>query len=215
MRKIMAQINTKSNYFGNWQNNRIKFMLDKYGSDFFKDKKILELGSFNGYIGNFFQKELGADVTCVEGRFENVMFMYFNYPNLKIIQKNMDSKEWDLGKFDIIINFGLYYHLEFFHKEHMENCINNCDLMFFESVIYDSFEPEIYFRQESGNDQSLSAQGGNPSTSYVENMFKENNCKFTKYSDSVLNGELHHYDWSDLNSKKFDLYARRFWIVEN
>ena len=38
----MAQINTKSNYFGNWQNNRIKFMLDKYGSDFFKDKKILE-----------------------------------------------------------------------------------------------------------------------------------------------------------------------------
>jgi len=88
-------------------------------------------------------------------------------------------------------------------------------LMFFESVIYDSFEPEIYFRQESGNDQSLSAQGGNPSTSYVENMFKENNCKFTKYSDSVLNGELHHYDWSDLNSKKFDLYARRFWIVEN
>jgi hypothetical protein len=111
----MVQINTKSNYFGNLQNNRIKFMLDKYGSDFFKDKKILELGSHNGYIGNFFQKELGADVTCVEGRFENVMLMYFDYPNLKIVQKNMDSKDWDLGKFDIIINFGLYYHLEFFH----------------------------------------------------------------------------------------------------
>jgi hypothetical protein len=46
-------------------------------------------------------------------------------------------------------------------------------------------------------------------------MFKENNCKFTKYSDSALNGEQHHYDWLDLNSKNFDLYARRFWIVEN
>ena len=46
--------------------------------------------------------------------------------------------------------------------------------MFFETVIYDSFEDEIYFRQEEGIDQSLTPLGGTPSTSYVENILSNN-----------------------------------------
>lgn len=206
-------IQTKSNYFTNWQNNRINFILEKYDESFFENKKILELGSFNGYIGNFFKQDMKADVTCVEGRTENIFNILFTYPELKLFQMNLDTPHWNLGKFDIIINFGLFYHLEHFHKEHLRNCIENSDLMFFESVIYDSDEDELFFREEIGPDQSLSSQGGSPSTSFVENIFAENNCNYTKYCDHELNGDNHHYDWTDINSKNLDQYARRFWIV--
>jgi hypothetical protein len=211
-------------YHSDWQINRINFILSKYEKEFFKGKKILELGAHNGYIGAYFSA-LGAVVHCVEGRPENVENIKIDYPEVTVEVANLDSTEWEWGKYDIIINFGLYYHLENFHREHLINCINNCDLMFFESVIYDSFEPEIYFRTESGIDQSLSPVGGTPSTSFVENIFNEMQCKYKKYSDSSLNSlasfgnnnfqnkYTHRYNWLDNNSKIYNEWSRRFWIV--
>ena len=94
----------------------------------------------------------------------------------------------------------------------MENCINNCDLMFFETVVYDSFESGIYFRYEEGYDQSLSNNGGTPSTSYVENIFKSNNKNYEKFKDSSLNAYSHFYDWEDTGNNIFHQNQRRFWI---
>jgi hypothetical protein len=200
-------------YWPDWQKNRIKFILSKYSEEFFKDKTILELGAHNGYIGAYFES-LGSKVHCVEGRQINVDRIKKDYPQLSVELANLDTNEWKWGKWDIIINFGLYYHLEHFHKEHLENCINNCDLMFFESVIFDSDDSEIYFRNEHGNTQSLTDIGGSPSTSYVEDIFSDKNVKYTKYSDSSLNGHDHHYNWIGANSKKLDQFARRFWIIK-
>jgi hypothetical protein len=86
--------------------------------------------------------------------------------------------------------------------------------MFFETVIYDSFDSEIFFKEENGDDQSLSYIGGTPSTSYIENIFDSNNVKYTKFNNSELNGHPHFYNWEDVNSKIFDLHSRRFWIIE-
>ena len=202
----------ETNYHPNWQNNRINFILSKYPKEFFKGKRILELGAHNGYIGAYFST-LGADVHCIEGRQENADNIKIDYPNVKVDCTNLDTIEWDWGNYDIIINFGLYYHLEHFHKEHLENCINNCDLMFFETVIYDSMESEIYFRTESGNDQSLTPIGGTPTTSYVENIFNKYPIKYEKFLDSSLNENQHHYDWVDTGNKVFNQFSRRFWIV--
>lgn len=202
-------IDTK--YHPEWQTNRMDFILSKFPEGFFKDKKILELGTYNGYIGAYFQS-LGADVLSVDGRQENIDEINLNFPDLKVIKKDLDCPEWDFGKFDIIINFGLFYHLEKFHKEHLVNCLKNSDILIFESVIFDSTEPEIYFRRELGDDQSLSEIGGTPSTSYINNIFKENDIKFEMFSDSRLNGGNHHYEWVENNTKINDGWARRFWI---
>lgn len=199
-------------YHPEWQTNRIKFILSKYSEDFFKGKRILELGSCSGYIGAYF-KSIGADVLSVEGRAENVEKIKEYYPELNVQQYNLDTNIWEFGKWDIIINFGLYYHLENFHKEHLENCINNCDLMFFETVIYDSLEETLYVRDESGYDQSLSKSAGTPTTLYVENIFKRNNKNYEKFKDSSLNAYHHFYDWEDTNNNVFHQNQRRFWIV--
>jgi hypothetical protein len=203
----------KTTYHADWQINRINFILSKYPKEFFKGKRILEVGAYNGYIGAYFNA-LGAEVHCLEGRIENVINIKNDYPNITAEVADLDSPDWNWGHYDIIINFGLYYHLEKFHKEHLENCINNCDLMFFESVIYDSHSAEIYFRNEIGDDQSLSEKGGTPSTSYVENIFKEHNVNYEKFKDSSLNNYQHKYDWPDTGFKVFNQFDRRFWIIQ-
>lgn len=203
----------QTTYHSDWQQNRINFILSKYPKEFFKGKRILELGAYNGYIGAYFNT-LGAEVHCVEGRTENVVNIMNDYPNITAEVANLDTDEWKWGHYDIIINFGLYYHLEKFHKEHLINCINNCDLMFFETVIYDSKESEIYFRTEQGDDQSLTSIGGTPSTIYVENILKESNAQYKKYTDSFLNNYQHKYDWPDTGFKVFNQFHRRFWIIQ-
>jgi hypothetical protein len=37
---------------------------------------------------------------------------------------------------------------------------------------------------------------------------------FLKNTTNELNGDLHHYDWFDSNSKILDQYGRRFWIIK-
>jgi hypothetical protein len=203
----------QTNYHSDWQVNRINFILSKYPTEFFKGKRILEVGAYNGYIGAYFST-LGAEVHCLEGRPENVVNIKNDYPMVSAEVVDLDTPDWKWGHYDIIINFGLYYHLEKYHKEHLENCIKNCDLMFFESVIYDSHNAEIYFRNEMGDDQSLSALGGTPSTSYVENIFKEHNVNYQKFKDSSLNNYQHKYDWPDTGFKVFNQFDRRFRIIQ-
>ena len=204
----------ETKYHADWQQNRINFILSKYPKEFFKGKRILELGAYNGYIGAYFNA-LGAEVHCLEGRVENVVNIMNDYPNITAEVANLDTDEWMWGKWDIIINFGLYYHLEKFHKQHLINCLNNCDLMFFETVIYDSNDSEIYFRAEQGDDQSLTSIGGTPSTSYVENILNESGKVYKKYTDPFLNNYQHKYDWPDSGNKMFNQFYRRFWIVND
>jgi hypothetical protein len=202
-----------SAYHTEWQDARINFLIKKYGEDFFKGKRILELAGFNGRIGAHFAK-LGAIVDCVEGREENIQYMRNTYPELNSTTvANLDTAEWSWGNYDIIINFGLYYHLEHYHKEHLLNCIHHCDLMFFETVVYDSSDAELYFAGEQGSDQSLSNMAGTPSTPFVENILKESNKKFNMYKDSSLNGGYHRYDWEDTFKKTYHIATRRLWIV--
>jgi len=203
----------QTTYHPDWQINRINFILSKYPKEFFKGKRILEVGAYNGYIGAYFNA-LGAEVHCLEGRLENVVKIKNDYPQITSEVANLDTDEWTWGKWDIIINFGLYYHLERFHKEHLSNCIQNCDVLLFETVVYDSSEPEIYFRQEDGDDQSLTLIGGTPSTLYVENIFNESNVTYKKYTDPFLNNYQHKYDWPDTGFKIFNQFHRRLWIAQ-
>lgn len=206
--------NTIDRYHPNWQPARLQIMLEFIPPEFFRGKNVLELGPYNGYFGNYFQKALGANVTSVEGRIEHVENLKTHYPNLNVIHADLDVPDWPYGRVDAIINFGLCYHLEKHHRQHLINCIDNCDLMFFESVIFDSYEPEIFFRIEEGFDQSMSGRAGVPSTSYIENIFLEKNCEFIRISSPRLNADTHYYTWPDINARNDDGIRRRFWIVK-
>lgn len=201
-------------YHGSWQQNRINYVVNKFGKDFFLGKTILELGSYNGVIGNAFQ-EMGGLVTAVEGRTENVRNISQRFPHLKVINQNLDSPTWEYGHYDIIINWGLLYHLEFFSEEHLNNCLHNSNLCFLESVIFDSNEDMLNRVDENNkdDDQTLSDFGNYPTESWVENRIKKCNKTFEKVCDQSLNAKGHHYDWISKNSKILDRYSRRMWFI--
>jgi len=204
-------INEDTKVHRDWQHSRLNFILELYPKNFWNKKRVLELGSFNGVIGNYF-RELGSEVLSIEGRPSNIRRIQEEFPELNIIKGDLDRVDWHYGYYDIIINLGLLYHLEQFHKEHLLNCLDNCDLLLLESVIYDSEKPELYVREEGGYGQSLSGIGKTPSTSFVENIL--GGTKFRKYSNSSLNSGPNIYDWTDTYSKIFNPYLRRFWTVE-
>ena len=209
----------ETTYQPNWQKNRVAFILTTFRNSFFAGKKILELGSFNGYIGNRFG-ELGADVTSVEGRPDNYISIKQNCPKIRrVILADLDIADWAFGQYDIIINFGVFYHLKDYHLEHLSSCLQNCKWLFLETVVYDSFARELCLIDEdsSGIDQGLSKIAGVPSTKYVESIFEENGCSFLKVCSAELNGDGHIYDWYDSNSKNSPLRSscRRLWLVVN
>lgn len=205
-------------YYPEWTQNRLDYIIEDYGKENFKGKKVLELAGCAGYISAYLQT-LGAEVLCVEGRQENITKINEYYPDVPTLQANLDTDKWDFGHWDIIINFGLVYHLHNYHKEHLSNCITNCDKMYFETVIFDSRDRDFNWKAESGFDQSLSGQGGAPSVKWVEGVFDDNKVKYTKISDGRLNGagtpgNVHHYDWEEKYDNTYHPYRRKFWVVK-
>lgn len=203
----------ETTYHPDWQKNRLKYVIDRLGEKYFHNKTVLELGPYNGYIGNAIS-ELGAKVTAIEGRQSNADVVKINYPHINVVCANLDTRSWLWGHFDIIINFGVLYHIEKNHEPFLENCIYNSGLLLLESVIFDSDKAEIFEVQRDGPDQSLSGWDGTPTKSYVEDIIKTTGKSFECVSSSLLNGNGHRYDMPLTNSKIFNATQRLMWFVK-
>lgn len=197
----------ETTYHPKWQKNRIEFLAKRLGVETLKDKTVADLGSHNGYIGNWFSEQ-GAIVTCIEGRKGHCEAIKANFPHMTVIQADLDSPKWTFGKFDIILNMGLLYHLEKFHAEHLINCIANCNLMVLETVITEGKEPLIKRQEEKGEDQSLSDVGGDPTIAWVEKVLQDNGCTFTREVKEIKGAGPHHY-----TEAPTDRFSRCMWIV--
>ena len=121
--------------YEDWRLKRINKILELYGIEFFENKTVLELGGGHGDIGAFFA-DLGARVLCLDGRAQNVNFARLKHRNIHNFQCRQFDLETDFsefGKFDLIINFGLIYHLKNVNK-HLECCFRMSDDILIESV---------------------------------------------------------------------------------
>ncbi len=209
--------------YEDWRIKRLNKMLEIYGIDYFKGRKILELGGGHGDIGAFFA-ELGADVLSLDGRIQNVNFARLKHrkvENIKFVQFNLEHDFSSFGRFDLIINFGLLYHLRHV-EEHLKCCFSMADDIVLETVVCDSSDPDkIVFCQERSavDEESLEGTGSRPSPFYVEKIATENNFQFVRYFTPDLNsGGIFSYDWPHRNDGRgargdnFEL--RRFWRLQ-
>lgn len=185
-------------HYRGWRPKRIQKIEQIFGKEFFKDKTILELACGYGDIGKHFKENLGAKVTFAEGREEHIPHIIENNPECEVIHLNQENP-WQLEeKFDIIIHFGVMYHLENW-KQDLECTLKHSNLIILESEIADSYDPkfEQKFIDPESYDQSIhpDRKATRPSAGYVESVFKENGFSFVRYDDSDLNDGLHRYDW--------------------
>jgi SAM-dependent methyltransferase len=197
---------------------RINKILDLYDLDWFQGKKVLELGGGHGDIGAFLA-EIGAEVLTLDGRRKNVNFAKLKHrhiANYQCRQFNLENDFSEFGKFDLIINFGLLYHLKNV-DEHLHCCFQNSREVLFETVVCNSRDPEkIIFYEEDINidEEALEGTGCRPSPFYVERIAKENHFEVIRHFSSDLNsGDLFVYDWDHEKDRKRgdDFSLRRFW----
>lgn len=197
-----------------WRETRITKIISIFGKDFFKGKSILELGAGYGDTGRYFQT-LGSSVTIAEGRPEHVEQIRALTNDADVIVLNQENP-WDLGKkFDVIIHWGVLYHLDNWKRD-LEITIRHSDIIFLESEVCDSDDPtvEVKLNEPNNYDQALQGTGTRPSAAMVEKCITDAGATFTRYDDSDINAYDHKYDWPVLNTKNAPGGQRRFWIIK-
>ncbi|NNM72026.1 class I SAM-dependent methyltransferase [Enterovirga aerilata] len=200
-----------------WRIKRINKILEIYGEDFFRGKRILELGSGLSDIGAFFA-DLGAEVLCLEGRQETVRLARLKHrkvDRLRIEQHDLEQDFSRFGRFDLLIHFGLLYHIPDVDG-HLSRCFAMADEIVLESVVCDSTNPEKIVLVEGNSnviEECLHGTGSRPSPSYVERIAEENGFLVARHFTSDLNVDrLFVYDWEHKNDGNLGGWRnRRFW----
>lgn len=193
--------------------NLINKTLEICGTDW-SGKRIIELGGGHGDIGAFFA-DAGAEVLCVEGRTENAniaKLKHRNIPRFTCVQRNLENDFTDLGKFDLVLHFGLLYHIRNI-EEHMWNCTQLGNEMLMELEALDSLDDhKVELVEEDKDIFSLGLTGGGvrPSPLYVKRVFNEFEYDVQIITDGKLNYGDHKYDWEHKDDGGVAAYQRRF-----
>lgn len=197
-------------HYIDWQKKRIDVIVDHYGSRFFQDKRVLELGCGYADIGAHFHS-LGAQVVCIDARPEHVEVARQRHPFLTVIQHDLE-KVWTLGSFDVILHLGVLYHLSNIESNLRDVC-GHCNHLVLESVVCDSSNPDLCLSvTEEGYDQSYSGLGSRPAPAYVERIIYNAGMLCNRLKGPECNSSIHQYDWMERNTEEVVFGYRRFWF---
>jgi SAM-dependent methyltransferase len=202
-------------HYVQWRVNRVQFIENLYGKEFFRNKTILELGCGHGHIGRYLQNQLGAKVTFTDGRQGHLDTLKEVMPSAEAICLDQNNP-WDLERtFDIVIHWGVLYHLDDWRQD-LACAAKHTNLLFLESEVCDSEDPEfeIKFEQVDGYDQDLGKFSTRPSAAAIEEQLIENGFLYERFDRKELNADFHCYDWEPLTTNRFTKGHRRFWIAE-
>ena len=177
--------------FNEWRVKRVNKLVALLGVDWFKSKKVLELGCAFGNVG-FYLESLGAEVTFSDGRQESLDVVKSKNPNAKTILLDLDTN-WKLDEtFDLIVHFGISYHLDNWQQD-LLNTINHAQCIAYETAV-NKFSNDIEFKIKKSNkghayNGPVNSLGSLPSVSMIETIFKNSQVNYIRYDDADLNHE--------------------------
>lgn len=201
-------------HYDEWRRKRISKMASVLGGyEWFKGKKVLELACGHGHVGSSLF-DYGADVTLCDGRTEYIEHVRIKFPHLKSYVVDQ-TQPYFLGNFDLVIHWGVMYHLPAkFWKQDLSCAANHANLICLETEVCDTEDPSFCIEpQESGYDQSMHSTGIRPSASMVEQEISSLGFKFDRYDDPDLSTPSHYYHWKVEETKTWRGGMRRFWII--
>ncbi|MGP3699720.1 class I SAM-dependent methyltransferase [Rhodobacter sp. NSM] len=205
--------------YAHWRTKRINKILELYGPEWFLGKRVLELGSGLSDIGAFFA-DLGASVLCLEGRNDTAQIARLKHRNVCNFNVEVFDLEEDFttfGKFDMIIHFGLLYHIPDVEK-HLARCFSMANEVVLETVVCDSSDPmriELVQERKDVIEEAMHGTGSRPSAAFVERIAKENGFRPQMVTTSDLNvGNQFVYDWISRDDGDLGGWRkRRFWKI--
>ena len=182
-------------FYNEWRVKRVNKLVSLLGIDWFKGKKVLELGCAFGNIG-FYLESLGAQVTFSDGRQESLNIVKSKDPNAKTILLDQDTN-WNLNEtFDLIVHFGISYNLNNWQQD-LINTIKHAQYIAYETAV-NKFSNDIEFKikdYQYGHEcyGPINSIGSLPSISLIETLFKNQNVDYTRYDDTTLNHSFMNY----------------------
>lgn len=213
----MISSHAHSHYIA-WRKSRINKLDQIFGKEFFRGKRVLEVGAGFGLIGKHLREYWGADVVFTEAREHLVNTIRMMNPKAEVHMIDHENL-WDLHqKFDFIIHWGLLYHLDNWKQDLFCTAahLKPTGILSLESEILDRFgEVEEKLSEPTNeDDQAVGGLGTQMSAGVVENILRSLKLSYKRYDDSDLNADFHHYDWKESDSGKSRSGQRRFWIAK-
>lgn len=200
--------------YHDWNQKRIKAIVDFYGHQFFFSKKMLDLGCGYADISGVFYR-LGSTVTAVDSRQEHLKIVSKKYSGIQVIQSDLDRGWPFYGKdFDIILDLGLLCHLSEY-ETHLKSVCASTSFLVLETAVLDSNDPKACISVlDSKNVYDGSANGNSlrVSPAAIERVLLESGMSFKKITSNKLNSGNYKYDWMPNNDGSFDIYKRCLWF---
>jgi 2-polyprenyl-3-methyl-5-hydroxy-6-metoxy-1,4-benzoquinol methylase len=183
--------------------------------EFFKGKKILELGAGHGYFGEMF-RVLGGELTCVEGRPEHVETGKVIHPNANWICHDLDAG-WPFIKhdFDVILHMGVLYHLERPETNLTDVCnsMKPNSILVIETEFIDTDRPDAMFcLRLEGYNLSVRTFGCRPSHGMIVSILEKCNMEFSRVTSNKYDSEFYIYSLPRKNDNHFDRADRQIWF---
>lgn len=210
-------------HYVEWRLNRVTAIIEWFGADWFRGRRILELGAGHGEIGMHFMA-LGADVVFTEGRREHLDELRVSLPLLDDAHAfQLDAETMllppNMRPFDLVLHQGLLYHLNDWRKS-LHACAAISRFMALESEVCDSDDPtfELKVDEGPGGDQALHRTGTRPSAEMVEGVLADAGWRFQRIMDNRCNSTPsprsggHFYDWPVTNKRNWKGGHRRWWF---
>jgi glycosyltransferase involved in cell wall biosynthesis len=199
-----------------WNQARIKFILDFYGGHtFFYNKTMLDLGCGHGDISGAFYR-LGSQITAVDARPDHLAIANKKFPGIKIIKADLDQ-DWPFQgqKFDIVLDLALLCHLRDYEK-HLINICNAANYVILETAVCDSDDPtKCILGSESKGiyDNSINGVSSRPTTAAIERILTNCGMSFRRMDNARLNSSPFVYDWQPQNNGDTSIGKRRLWFA--
>jgi SAM-dependent methyltransferase len=202
--------------YHNWNQTRIKAIVEYYGHQFFFDKKILDLGCGHGDISGVLHR-LGADVTAVDARQEHLKTVSQKYNGVKTVKADLDQPWPFFGKtFDLTLDLALLCHLNNFHLYNHLKAVCTCsNYLILETAVLDSNDPEACIvKSDNKNiyDGSFNGFSSQISAANIERLLTQYGMNFQRLDQTKFNSPPYSYDWHSKNDNSFDINKRRIWF---
>jgi len=200
-------------YF-DWNQKRIKGIIDQYGYKFFYGKKLADLGCGHGDLSGTLYR-LGSEITAVDARQDHLKVVSKKFPGIKVVRANLEGPWPFFGtKFDMVLDLGLICHLASI-DDHLKAVCSSTTYLIIETAVCDSDDPNKIIQvpeAKEAYDLSFSGTASRPSAAYIERILNDCGMNFKRMDNPKFNSSEYKYDWVGKNDNSTDIYKRRIWF---
>lgn len=198
-----------------WNQKRIKGIVDFYGHQFIFNKKILDLGCGHADISGVLYR-LGGQITAVDARQEHLKVAAKKFPGIKTVKADLDRSWAFYGQsFDLILDLDILCHLNNY-EEHLKAVCNSTNFLVLETAVCDSNDPfkcEVLSENKNIYDLAVNGLSSRPSPTAIERILLDCGMSFKRQDLSKYNSGPYVYDWIAKNDNSTSYHKRRLWFA--